>query len=213
MTSDMSREASRMCCAVANYRRGEVCAEVAPGGSQGHLAADLNLEAESDSETQMDAAVDSSAADSTAAELNSSRTLELQSRSAVELEFSEAFCEHAQWHDDVAHDSEQRRAFTEQLGGQPHTEFENGVIENGLALHDMHDHGNKLQLGSTLDAAYTTSDSKSGLLTGHVECLIRGAPPEEVLAYLADLFSRHMVRARVCARACVCVCAFVRACM
>jgi hypothetical protein len=161
----------------------------------------------------MDAAVDSTAADSTAAELNSSRTRELQSRSAVELELSEAFCEHAQWHDDVAHDSEQRRAFAEQLGGQPHTEFENSVIENGLALLGMHNdvNGNKLQLGATLDAAYTTSDSKSGLLTGHVECLIRGAPPQEVLAYLADLFSRHMVRARVCARACVCVCAFVRA--
>ena len=112
----------------------------------------------------------------------------------------------AQWLADSAHDRERRQQLIEQLGRdfQPYCESEAGMIQYGLKmLDDFATSGSsvrELTCAATVDTAVVkeTRGQARGLfgrgvaeVIGKTELTIRGASPQDVIAYLMLLDGRH----------------------
>ena len=118
---------------------------------------------------------------------------------AAESESSQHASADAQllWLADVEHDRETRKDIIAQMVADRHVynDEEDSIIQRGLAMFaDNLAQAGKMQHfkhGPTIDSSWTKLDKRSGLLVGNTECVIRGAGPFDIMAYLMDLSGRH----------------------
>ena len=101
----------------------------------------------------------------------------------------------AAWLADFTHDSVWRNAMVLEMqqGGQVYSEEETAMIAKGMDLFDSVAAGTSkarpLRLSKTV-TAWTKHDKNSGLLLGHAEATIRGASPEQIIAYMMHFDSK-----------------------
>jgi hypothetical protein len=101
------------------------------------------------------------------------------------------------WLVDVEHDRENRKHMIAQMVADRHvySDEEDSIIQRGLAMleADSAQVGKVRQFkhGPTIDSSWTKLDKGSGLLVGNTQCVIRGAGPLDIIAYLMDLHGMH----------------------
>jgi hypothetical protein len=101
------------------------------------------------------------------------------------------------WLVDVEHDRETRKRMIAQMVADRHvySDEEDSIIQRGLAMleADSAQVGKVRQFkhGPTIDSSWTKLDKGSGLLVGNTQCVIRGAGPLDIIAYLMDLHGMH----------------------
>jgi hypothetical protein len=101
------------------------------------------------------------------------------------------------WLVDVEHDRETRKRMIAQMVADRHvySDEEDSIIQRGLAMleADLAQVGKVRQFkhGPTIDSSWTKLDKGSGLLVGNTQCVIRGAGPLDIIAYLMDLHGKH----------------------
>jgi hypothetical protein len=102
-----------------------------------------------------------------------------------------------QWIADVAYDSivRQRRIQRMASGENTYTAEETRMIAKCMALFDAFDSGSEkakpMKPASTIEWARTKLDRKSGELLGRSDAIIRGASPEDLVAYTMEYDSRY----------------------
>ena len=95
------------------------------------------------------------------------------------------------WHADVAHDSKRRQEWIAKLAAeeQVYNTMENESIARGTALLDMF----SAQLSSAAKSqGRFKHDPHTNRLIGYAEGLVRGASPQQIVAYLMDIESRFV---------------------
>ena len=101
------------------------------------------------------------------------------------------------WLADLEHDREARKDMIARMVADRHvySDEEDSIIQRGLAMLAANSaQAGKVQHfkhGPTIDSSWTKLDNRSGLLVGNTECVIRGAGPLDIIAYLMDLNGRH----------------------
>jgi hypothetical protein len=104
-----------------------------------------------------------------------------------------------QWIADMLYDTIIRRRRIERMATeeQTYTAEEMGLIERCTALFDAFDLSSvaakELKCASTMAFAKTKRDEKTGKLIGRSRAVIRGASPEELVAYAMEYESRHIL--------------------
>ncbi len=104
-----------------------------------------------------------------------------------------------QWTADVAYDTiiRQRRVQRMATEEQTYTVEEMGMIERCVALFDAFDlssaNAKELKHASTMEFAQTKRDLTTGNLVGRSRAVIRGASPQDLVAYAMEYDSRHML--------------------
>jgi hypothetical protein len=105
-----------------------------------------------------------------------------------------------QWTADVAYDAIIRRRRIERMATeeQTYTVEEMGMIERCMALFDAFDLSSgaakELKHASTMEFVQTKRDETTGRLVGRSRAVIRGASPEDLVAYTMEYSdSRHML--------------------
>jgi len=99
--------------------------------------------------------------------------------------------EMTEWHADVAYDTKTRREWIDKVTGhdQSHSTMENQAIASGMAVIDMFSAGLSAAAKSQ---GHFKLDAPTNRLIGYAEGLVRGASPEEVVAYLMDIESKFV---------------------
>ena len=106
------------------------------------------------------------------------------------------------WEADADHDRTCRRAMVEAMTGceQLYTDNETRALADGMSLFAAVRSGEgkarALKHRSTIDFARTRQDKLSGLLIGEAQALVRGAAPEDIVAFLMHFDSRHFTNAK-----------------
>jgi hypothetical protein len=108
----------------------------------------------------------------------------------------------ATWLADVAHDEGRRGARVAAIDSahQVYDEVEDSLLEQGRALFRRFDSSSGKATerkaasaqAHTLVRSETKVEQATGLLLGRTEVIIRGATPQQILAYILDLDGRHM---------------------
>jgi hypothetical protein len=104
-----------------------------------------------------------------------------------------------QWIADVKYDTIIRRRRIQRMATeeQTYTAEEIGMIERCMALFDAFDlssaNAKELKHASTMEFAQTKRDEKTGKLVGRSRAVIRGASPQDLVAYAMEYDSRHML--------------------
>jgi hypothetical protein len=104
-----------------------------------------------------------------------------------------------QWIADVLYDTIMRRRRIERMETeeQTYTAEEMGMIARCMALFETFDlsagAGKDLEGASAMDFAQTERDNKTGNLVGRSSAVIRGALPEDLVAYSMEYDSRHIL--------------------
>jgi hypothetical protein len=104
-----------------------------------------------------------------------------------------------QWIADVLYDTIIRRRRIERMATeeQTYTAEEMGMIERCTALFDAFDlslaNAKELKHASTMEFAQTKRDLTTGKLVGRSGAVIRGASPQDLVAYAMEYDSRHML--------------------
>jgi hypothetical protein len=99
--------------------------------------------------------------------------------------------ESTDWHVDVAHDRASRRELIGKLAAheQSYNTMESQSIASGVALIEIFSSSLSSEAGSQ---AHWKLDVNSNRLIGYTEGIVRGASPEDVIAYLMDIESRFV---------------------
>ncbi len=103
-----------------------------------------------------------------------------------------------QWTADAAYDTIIQRRRTQRMATeeQTYTVEEMGMIERCMALFDAFDlssaNANELESASTMEFARTKRDVTTGMLVGRSRAVIRGASPEDLVAYAMEGDNRHI---------------------
>jgi hypothetical protein len=99
--------------------------------------------------------------------------------------------ESTDWHVDVAHDRETRRDFIGKLTSheQSYNTVESQSIASGVAFIEIFSSSLSSEAGSQ---ARWKFDANSNRLICYTEGIVRGASPEDVIAYLMDIESRFI---------------------
>ena len=106
------------------------------------------------------------------------------------------------WEADADNDRTCRRAMVEAMTGceQLYTDDETRALGEGMSLFAAVRSGEgkarALKHRSTIDFARTRQDKLSGLLIGEAQALVRGAAPEDIVAFLMHFDSRHFTNAK-----------------
>jgi hypothetical protein len=104
-----------------------------------------------------------------------------------------------QWIADVKYDTIIRRRRIQRMAReeQTYTAEEIGMIERCTALFDAFDlslaNAKELKHSSTIEFAQTKRDLTTGNLVGRSRAVIRGASPQDLVAYAMEYDSRHML--------------------
>jgi hypothetical protein len=107
-----------------------------------------------------------------------------------------------QWIADVLYDTIIRRRRIQRMATeeQTYTVEEMGMIERCMALFDAFDLSSgaaeELKHASTMEFTQTKRDQTTGKLIGRSRALIRGASPEDLVAYVMEQDSRHKLSNR-----------------
>ena len=111
-------------------------------------------------------------------------------------------CTPHSWEADADTDRTCRRAMVEAMTGceQLYTDKETRALAEGMplfaAVRSGEGKARALKHRSTIDFARTRQDKLSGLLIGEAQALVRGAAPEDIVAYLMHFDARHFINAK-----------------